>query len=93
MSALAILTKCPLAKCPLAKCPLAKCPLAKCPLAKCPLAKCHGFASVPSCPMPHTDALKIVNHFEKYQKRLCQIHSNTSFNLLMPFSVLRGEPD
>ena len=36
MSALAILTKCPLAKCPLAKCPLAKCRLAKCPLAKCP---------------------------------------------------------
>ena len=35
MSALAILTKCPLAKCPLAKCPLAKCRLAKCPLAKC----------------------------------------------------------
>ena len=31
MSALAILTKCPLAKCPLAKCRLAKCPLAKCP--------------------------------------------------------------
>ena len=30
MSALAILTKCPLAKCPLAKCRLAKCPLAKC---------------------------------------------------------------
>ena len=26
MSALAILTKCPLAKCPLAKCRLAKCP-------------------------------------------------------------------
>ena len=36
MSALAILTKCPLAKCPLAKCPLVKCRLAKCPLAKCP---------------------------------------------------------
>ena len=33
MSALAILTKCP----------LANCLLAKCPLAKCPLAKCHGF--------------------------------------------------
>ena len=37
MSALAILTKCPLANCPLVKCPLARCPLANCPLAKCPL--------------------------------------------------------
>ena len=35
MSALAILTKCPLANCPLAKCPLANSPLPKCPLAKC----------------------------------------------------------
>ena len=35
MSALAILTKCPLANCPLANCPLANCPLVNCPLAKC----------------------------------------------------------
>ena len=35
MSALAILTKCPLANCPLAKCPLANSPLVKCPLVKC----------------------------------------------------------
>ena len=40
MSALAILTKCPLANCP-----LANCPLANCPLANCPLAKCHGFGN------------------------------------------------
>ena len=40
MSALAILTECPLAKCPVAKCPVAKCPVANCRLAKCPLANC-----------------------------------------------------
>ena len=36
MSALTILTKCPLANCPLANYPLANCPLTKCPLANCP---------------------------------------------------------
>ena len=35
MSAVAILTECPLANCPLAKCPVANCRLAKCPLANC----------------------------------------------------------
>ena len=47
MSALAILTKCPLAKCPLAKCPLAKCRLAKCPLAKCPDTVASGSWQAP----------------------------------------------
>ena len=42
MSALAILTKCPLANCP-----LANCPLANCRLTKCPLANCHGFYGMP----------------------------------------------
>ena len=44
MSALAILTKCPLANCP-----LANCPLANCPLTKCPLANCHGFMRGTKC--------------------------------------------
>ena len=39
MSALTILTECPLANCPLANCPLANCPLTKCPLANCPDTK------------------------------------------------------